>query len=109
VDLDLCDVCYWRKRAEKTDEPHEDPRRTAYVVGLEDELKRLKETSIPVASAGEGRKLKHAIEQAKREGIIEGENEFARWIDRKGAIIFDSGEDETAVDALQRYRMGRGW
>ena len=69
-----------------------------------DELTRIKETSIPVASAGEGRKLKQAIELARREGTIEGENEFARWIDRKGAIILDSGEDEKAVDALQRYR-----
>jgi hypothetical protein len=77
-------------------EPHEDPRRTAYVVGLEDELKRLKEMSI------------HAIEQAKREGIIEGENEYARWLDRKGHVVTD-GDHEKAVNALYRYRMGRGW
>jgi hypothetical protein len=75
-----------------------------------DELNRIKETSIPVASAGEGRKLKHAIEQAKREGIIEGENEYAAWLVRKGGeIVYDEGGNESAKEALHRYRMGRGW
>jgi hypothetical protein len=48
------------------------------------------------------------FESARRAGIIEGENEFARWLDRKGHVVTD-GDDEKAVDALQRYRMGRGW
>jgi hypothetical protein len=42
----------------------------------------------------------------KRAGIIEGENEFARWLDRKS---IPDGDDEKAVNALARYRMGRGW
>lgn len=52
--------------------------------------------------------LEKALATATREGIIEGENEFARWLDRKGGAFTD-GEVERAVNALQRYRMGRGW
>lgn len=46
-----------------------------YVTMCEAEIERLKATSIPVVSAGEGRKLKLALKAAR----IEGARAFEKW------------------------------
>jgi hypothetical protein len=54
--------------------------------------------------------LEAQLASVKREGIIEGEDAFAAWLVRKdGEIVYSEGGNESAKEALRRYRMGRGW
>lgn len=76
---------------------------TEHQIVLTDEIARLKEKPREEPSH-----IERLVESARRKGIVDGENEYARWLDRKGGAFTD-GEVEKAVNALQRYRMGRGW